>query len=51
MRTMESRVLIHVNSFLGRYQDKRSQSQQAIPTLSGMFRARSRHIELLLEVQ
>ena len=51
MLTMEDRVLIHVNSILGKYRDKRLQSPQAIPALSNILRACSRHIELLLEVQ
>ena len=51
MCTMENRVLIHVNPFLGKYRDKRLQSQQAVPTLSGILRACPRHIGLLLEVQ
>ena len=51
MHAMENRVLIHDSSFLGEYGDKPLQSQQAIPALSGILRACSRHIELLLEVQ
>ena len=51
MCTMENRVLIHVNSFLGEYQDILFQNYDAIPAFSGLLRACSRHIELLLEVQ
>ena len=51
MRAMEKGVLIHVNSFLGQHRDNLYESQEAIPELSGILRARHGQIELLLEVQ
>ena len=53
MRTMEDRVLIHVNSFLGKSRDRLQsrRGRRAIPALSAILSACSRYIELLLEVQ
>ena len=51
MRTMENRVLIYVNSFLGKHRDRIFRNHEGIAALSNILQACSRHIELLLEVQ